>query len=192
MYPDVARSMQRLLGLAGVGAGSVHVGMKHEAPASHDLRPGSRVYHGSREAAVLSVDADPTAHVWIVYADNPDEDAIVHREELAMPCSICEKAGGPSTRSTATCRRASARAASTTEMVRLVHRSPRGRNWPTESDGTDTLPLMPLLLVVLLLLLLLGGGGFYWGGPAYGGGGLGLVLVICLIIYLMGGFGRKP
>ena len=32
------------------------------------------------------------------------------------------------------------------------------------------------------------GGGFYFGGPAIGGGGLGLVLLIALIIFLMGGF----
>jgi hypothetical protein len=45
-----------------------------------------------------------------------------------------------------------------------------------------------LLLLVIILLLLFGGGGFYVGGPYYGGGGIGLVLVICLIIYLLGGF----
>ena len=49
-----------------------------------------------------------------------------------------------------------------------------------------------LLLVLLVLLLLFGGGGFYWGGPAYGGGGLGLVLLVCLIIFLMGGFRSRP
>jgi hypothetical protein len=48
----------------------------------------------------------------------------------------------------------------------------------------------PLLLIIILLLIF-GGGGFYVGGPAYGGGGLGLVLIICLIIWLMGGFGRR-
>ena len=33
---------------------------------------------------------------------------------------------------------------------------------------------------------------FYF-GPGYGGGGIGLVLLICIIIYLMGGFrgGRR-
>lgn len=45
-----------------------------------------------------------------------------------------------------------------------------------------------LLLLVVILLLLFGGGGFYWGGPVIGGSGLGLVLLICLIVYLMGGF----
>jgi hypothetical protein len=47
---------------------------------------------------------------------------------------------------------------------------------------------MNILLVLLVLLILCGGGGFYWGGPVIGGSGIGLVLFICLIIYLMGGF----
>jgi hypothetical protein len=47
---------------------------------------------------------------------------------------------------------------------------------------------MNTLLIVIILLLLLGGGGFYFGGPVYGGSGLGLVLLICLIVFLMGGF----
>jgi hypothetical protein len=51
---------------------------------------------------------------------------------------------------------------------------------------------MNALLLVLILLLLLGGGGFYMGGPVYGGSALGLVLLVCLVIYLMGGFrGRR-
>jgi hypothetical protein len=51
---------------------------------------------------------------------------------------------------------------------------------------------MNTLLIIIVLLLLFGGGGFYFGGPGYGGGGLGLVLLICLIIFAMGGFrGRK-
>ena len=45
----------------------------------------------------------------------------------------------------------------------------------------------PLLLIIILLLLF-GGGGFYLGGPAFGGGGIGLILLVCLIIYLLGGF----
>lgn len=44
------------------------------------------------------------------------------------------------------------------------------------------------LLIIIILLLLLGGGGFYFGGPVYGGSGLGLVLLVCIIIALMGGF----
>jgi hypothetical protein len=45
----------------------------------------------------------------------------------------------------------------------------------------------PLLLIIILILLF-GGGGFYLGGPVYGGSGIGLILLICLIVYLMGGF----
>lgn len=51
--------------------------------------------------------------------------------------------------------------------------------------------VMNLLLLIIVLLLLFGGGGFYIGGPAIGGGGLGLVLLISLIVYLMGGFNSK-
>jgi hypothetical protein len=51
-------------------------------------------------------------------------------------------------------------------------------------------PMNPILLI-LLLVLLFGGGGFYFGGPMIGGGGLGLILVICLIVYLMGGWRTK-
>ena len=47
---------------------------------------------------------------------------------------------------------------------------------------------MNLLLLILVLLLLFGGGGFYFGGPVVGGGGIGLILLICLIVFLMGGF----
>ena len=47
---------------------------------------------------------------------------------------------------------------------------------------------MNILLIMVVLLLLLGGGGFYMGGPVIGGSGLGLVLLICLVIYLAGGF----
>jgi hypothetical protein len=51
--------------------------------------------------------------------------------------------------------------------------------------------VMNALLIIIVLLLLFGGGGFYLGGPAIGGGGLGLILVICLLIYVMGGFRTK-
>jgi hypothetical protein len=47
---------------------------------------------------------------------------------------------------------------------------------------------MNMLLLIVVLLLLFGGGGFYFGGPVIGGGGLGLILLICLVIYFMGGF----
>jgi hypothetical protein len=50
-----------------------------------------------------------------------------------------------------------------------------------------------MLLLLLILILLFGFGG-YWGGnrwsPGNGPGiGIGTVLVICLIIWLLGGFG---
>jgi hypothetical protein len=50
---------------------------------------------------------------------------------------------------------------------------------------------MNLIVLVIVLLLLFGGGGFYLGGPAFGCGGLGLVLLICLVIFFMGGFRAK-
>ena len=50
------------------------------------------------------------------------------------------------------------------------------------------LKAMNILLLVVVLLLMFGGGGFYFGGPVIGGSGLGLILLICLVIYLMGGF----
>lgn len=50
---------------------------------------------------------------------------------------------------------------------------------------------MNLLIVLVLCLLLFGGGGLYFGGPFIGGGGIGLILLICLIIYCMGGFRTK-
>ena len=48
--------------------------------------------------------------------------------------------------------------------------------------------ILNTLLILVVLLLLFGGGGFYFGGPVIGGSGLGLVLLICLVIYFMGGF----
>ena len=45
-----------------------------------------------------------------------------------------------------------------------------------------------LLIIFVLLLLFGGGGGFYFGGPVIGGSGLGLILLICLVVFLMGGF----
>jgi hypothetical protein len=56
--------------------------------------------------------------------------------------------------------------------------------------GCYLLSMNPLLLI-LILLLLFGGGGFYFGGPVVGGSGLGLILLIALVIYLMGGL-RSP
>ncbi len=43
---------------------------------------------------------------------------------------------------------------------------------------------MNLIPIILVLLLLFGAGGIYFGGPVIGCGVLGLILVICLIIYL--------
>jgi exosortase/archaeosortase len=48
--------------------------------------------------------------------------------------------------------------------------------------------VMNTLLIIVVLLLLFGGGGFYFGGPVIGGSGLGLILLICLVIFFMGGF----
>lgn len=47
---------------------------------------------------------------------------------------------------------------------------------------------MNLLIILLVFLVLFGGGGFYYGGPVMGGSGLGLILVIGLLVYLLGGF----
>ena len=47
---------------------------------------------------------------------------------------------------------------------------------------------MNTLLLIVVLLLLFGGGGFYFGGPVIGGSGLGLILMVCLIVWIMGGF----
>ena len=55
-----------------------------------------------------------------------------------------------------------------------------------------------LLIVVLVLVLLGGGGGYYygrgagWGTPHYGGGALGLVLMVLLILWLTGNLGGGP
>jgi hypothetical protein len=84
--------------------------------------------------------------------------------------------------------------------IDLAQRTPEaqitlGRTWG--EDPMETVPAMcdhegmNLLLIILILLLLFGGGGFYFGGPAIGGGGLGLILVICLVVYVMGGFRTK-
>ena len=50
---------------------------------------------------------------------------------------------------------------------------------------------MNVLLFILVLVLLFGGGGFYFGGPVIGGSGIGLILAVCLVIYLLGGFRTK-
>ncbi len=54
---------------------------------------------------------------------------------------------------------------------------------------------MPIILIVILVVLLLGGGGAYygrgadWGTSHYGGGVLGLVLLVLLILWLTGNIG---
>jgi len=49
-----------------------------------------------------------------------------------------------------------------------------------------------LLLIIILLLVFGGGGGYYgysrWGARGGGGIGLGTILLILLIAYLLGGF----
>jgi len=57
---------------------------------------------------------------------------------------------------------------------------------------------MIILLIVVLILLFGGGGGYYygrgagWRAPQYGGGFLGLVLVILLVLWLTGNIGAGP
>ena len=50
---------------------------------------------------------------------------------------------------------------------------------------------MGMILLVVLIVLLLGGGGGYYGYSRYGGAGiggaLGLVLVILVVLWLLGG-----
>jgi uncharacterized protein DUF3309 len=55
---------------------------------------------------------------------------------------------------------------------------------------------MSIILIVIVLVLLFGGGGAYygpragWRGPQYGGGLLGLVLIVLLVLWLTGNIGR--
>jgi hypothetical protein len=55
---------------------------------------------------------------------------------------------------------------------------------------------MGLIIVIVVLVLLFGGGGGYyyghrsgWGTPHYGGGLVGLVLIVLLILWLTGNLG---
>jgi hypothetical protein len=50
---------------------------------------------------------------------------------------------------------------------------------------------MNVLIILLVLVLLFGGGGFYFGGPLIGGSGLGLILLICLVLFLTGNLGKR-
>ena len=59
------------------------------------------------------------------------------------------------------------------------------------SDEMATHVQMHPVLFVLILLILFGGGGFYLGGPAIGGGGFALFLLVCIGVYLRGGFRRE-
>jgi len=57
-----------------------------------------------------------------------------------------------------------------------------------ESNG-----IVAVLLLIIVLILIFGLGGGYWGGTRWGPGGgagvgLGTILLICLIVYLLGGF----
>jgi len=55
---------------------------------------------------------------------------------------------------------------------------------------------MSTLLIVIVLILLLGGGGGYYGYSRHGGAGLGgvvgLVLVVCLVLWLFDGLHINP
>src|SRR5581483_9474863 len=50
---------------------------------------------------------------------------------------------------------------------------------------------MSTILIIVLLIVLLGGGGGYYGYRSYGGAGLGgvlgLILVVLLVVWLVGG-----
>jgi hypothetical protein len=53
---------------------------------------------------------------------------------------------------------------------------------------------MNILLIVLLVLLLGGGGSYYgrgagWGAPQFGGGLVGLVLLVIVVMWLAGNLG---
>jgi len=50
---------------------------------------------------------------------------------------------------------------------------------------------MNIIVLLIVLLLLFGGGGFYFGGPLIGGSGLGLILLVCLVLFLTGNMGRR-
>lgn len=70
----------------------------------------------------------------------------------------------------------------------LAHRPPAGFLPIATPAPACYLAVMNILLIILVLFLLFGGGGFYIGGPVVGGSGLGLILLVCLIVFLMGGF----
>ena len=57
---------------------------------------------------------------------------------------------------------------------------------------------MSIILIVVLLVLLLGGSGaFYgsragWRGPHFGGGLLGLVVLVVVVLWITGNLGSGP
>jgi hypothetical protein len=55
---------------------------------------------------------------------------------------------------------------------------------------------MTTILIIVLLIVLLGGGGGYYGYRTYGGAGLGgalgLVLIVLLAVWLLGGLAVHP
>jgi hypothetical protein len=55
---------------------------------------------------------------------------------------------------------------------------------------------MSTILIIIVLVLLLGGGGGYYGYSRYGGtglgGALGLVLIVLVAIWLLGGLHINP
>ena len=56
-------------------------------------------------------------------------------------------------------------------------------------------PYMPLILIIIILLLVFGGGGLFvgrgrnWRAPHYGGGLVGLIVLILLVLWLTGNLG---
>src|SRR3954451_2441987 len=84
--------------------------------------------------------------------------------------------------------------------IRLRGQRTEERTAQVGSRRTETRNVMGvrMLIVLLILILLLGGGGvFYgrgagWGGPHYGGGLLGLVLLVLLVLFLTGNLGSGP
>jgi hypothetical protein len=73
----------------------------------------------------------------------------------------------------------------------MIFSGPQGRRPHRNRAATCYVTAMNILLLVVVLLLLFGGGGFYFGGPVIGGSGLGLILAVCLVVYLLGGFRTK-
>ena len=50
---------------------------------------------------------------------------------------------------------------------------------------------MNTLALIAVLLVLFGGGGIFLGGPVLGGSELGLIMLLCLAIFLTGGFNTR-